>query len=212
MANQSGNGASKEYHAILLFGPPGSGKGTQGRILGEVPGFCLVSMGDVLRSLDPSGNPGREVHRHLRAGTLVPSELVIAVWKKHMEKRVAARFDPRRGLLVLDGLPRNVEEAKMLVPYVGIERVIHLACENEAILIDRIRRRSREGDRPDDTNDAVVQHRFDVYRTETLPVLDRYPPQAIAVVEAARTPLQVLHQIVGAAAIAHISATAGSES
>lgn len=178
--------------AVLLIGPPGSGKGTLGRILGSVPGFSFVSMGEVLRSLDPQTEPGRTIHEHVRAGELVPSGLVVSAWDRHLEKEVEAGFQPQTKLLVLDGLPRNVEQAELLSPRIEMKQVIHLICEDDDVLIERIRQ--RDDGRKDDIDDDVIRHRFDVYREQTLPLLHWYPQETVASVDATGSPLEVLCQ------------------
>lgn len=182
--------------AVLLMGPPGSGKGTQGRILGKVPGFSFVSMGDLLRSLDPSREPGRAIHAHLRAGELVPAKLVLSAWDQYLESRVEAGLQPREEQLVLDGFPRNIEQAELLEPRVEIQQVIHLACDDDEILMERIRQRN-DG-RTDDADANVIRHRFEVYRKQTVPLLDWYPRESITSVDGKRSPLGVLCQIVNA--------------
>ena len=70
------------YPTVLLFGAPGVGKGTQGAILGRVPGFHHLACGDVFRSLNMSSPEGREIYEFSSRGQLVPDELTIRIWKK----------------------------------------------------------------------------------------------------------------------------------
>lgn len=84
MADDNQQAIAEKYRAIVLLGPPGSGKGTQGCILGEVPGYWFISMGEILRSLKSKTQPGRQIQQHLHGEELVPAQLVISVWMQHM--------------------------------------------------------------------------------------------------------------------------------
>src|ERR1035437_9243965 len=103
------------YKTILLFGAPGSGKGTQGKILGAVPGYFHCACGDVFRSLDPRSPMGRTFAEYSRTGALVPDELTIELWRQAIDAMIAAgKFVPARDTLLLDGIPRTVEQAKLM--------------------------------------------------------------------------------------------------
>ena len=120
------------FRSILLFGPPGVGKGTQGKILGTVPGFFHLSVGDVFRSIDIGSEDGKQVYRYSSQGQLVPDELTVRIWKKALHAYVAlARFKPREDLLVLDGIPRNVEQTELVKDHLDILKVVHMKCSDE---------------------------------------------------------------------------------
>ncbi|CAN5230872.1 adenylate kinase [soil metagenome] len=183
------------YQAIVFLGPPGSGKGTQARILGEVPGYAFVSMGEILRKLDPGTRAGRERREIMEGGGLVPTDMVISTWLRFMQTELAETgFRADQDILALDGLPRNTEQVEALAPHLTIQRVVHLQCENDEILLDRIR--GRKAGRQDDRDDRVIRHRFEIYRQETEPLLGAFPPATIATVDAAQPPLHVLGAIV----------------
>ncbi len=103
--------AVARFRTLLLIGPPGAGKGTLGRIFGQVPRFFFVSMGDLLRSVPPATKIGRQMVQQQQSGNLVPSESVISLWKEYMRQHIGEDFKPDCDTLVLDGLPRNVEQA-----------------------------------------------------------------------------------------------------
>ena len=187
---------AKRYRCVPLFGPPGVGKGTQGGILATIPGFFHLSVGDVFRSIDIGSKDGREVYQHISRGELVPDELTIKIWRKAVEAYVAlSRFKPREDLLILDGMPRNVQQVKMVEEYLEIHRIIYLKCSDEEDMVHRIRRRAIRQNRTDDANEDVIRHRFEVYHRVTAPVLEQYGPGVIYEVDANGSPAEVLRAI-----------------
>src|SRR5438093_1058172 len=99
---------------VLLFGPPGSGKGTQGKLLGTLPGFVHVACGEVFRSIDLSSEVGKVFMKYSSKGELVPDDFTVRLWKEHIDRMVQfGALKPDSDVLVLDGIPRNVEQAKM---------------------------------------------------------------------------------------------------
>src|SRR4051794_9245440 len=98
------------YRTILLFGAPGSGKGTQGKIIGQIPGFYHNSTGEMFRGLDLQTPVGRTFWEYASRGELVPDEFVIARWKEFITgKEDVNDFHPETEFLVLDGMPRSVK-------------------------------------------------------------------------------------------------------
>src|SRR3954463_11149499 len=96
------------YKTILLFGAPGSGKGTQGKIIGTIPGYYHSSTGDIFRSLDLQSEMGRKVWEYSSAGQLVPDELTIKMWKQYiLGMELVNQFHPETEILILDGIPRT---------------------------------------------------------------------------------------------------------
>lgn len=188
----------RRYRCVPLFGPPGVGKGTQGGILAAIPGFFHLSVGDVFRSIDIGSKDGKEVYAHISRGELVPDELTIKIWRKAVEAYVAlSRFKPREDLLILDGMPRNIAQVKLIEEYLEIHRVIYLKCSDEEDMVHRIRRRAIRENRTDDANEEVIRHRFEVYHHVTAPVLQQYPPEVIHEVDANGSPAEVLRDILG---------------
>lgn len=182
--------------SLLLVGPPGSGKGTQSRVLAELPFYQLVSMGEILRGLDPTRQPGLQIQRYLQAGEMVPADLVIDVFRHYVRTRLHDVLEQPGHALILDGVPRTVEQARLLEGDVCVHRVIHLRCDDEEALIERMRRRKTLEGRADDDDLAIIRNRFEVYHQQTQPLLDHFGPDRIISVDAQQSPLHVLAQIV----------------
>ena len=181
------------HPTILLFGAPGVGKGTQGLILGQIPGFYHLSCGDVFRSLNINSREGREIYQFSSRGQLVPDELTVKIWKQSLMGHIAiSRYKPPDELLVLDGVPRNTRQIEMLNDTINVLHVIHLVCADVDKMVDRIKRRAIRDNRADDANEDVIRTRFEVYRRESEPVINAYPTEIISQIDAMQSPPEVL--------------------
>ncbi len=188
--------AGKKYRCVLFFGAPGTGKGTQGGMLGRIPGFYHLGMGDIFRSIYRKSEVGQEVHSYVSKGQLVPDDLTIRIWKESLAARITlGHYQPWEQLLLLDGLPRNVEQAELTKNDLEVLKVIHLDCADEEGMIRRIRTRAIEEQRVDDADEEIIRRRFGIYRDISSPVLNYYPSDTIARVEAMGTPSEVLRRI-----------------
>jgi adenylate kinase len=184
------------YKSLLLFGAPGSGKGTQGKIIGTIPGFYHCACGDVFRAVDVRSSLGRAFLDYSSKGKLVPDDISIGLWSAQIDSMVqAGRFKPDIDFLVLDGIPRNVTQAKMLTEKLDVRRVFHLTCSDRKKIYDRLQRRALKDNRLDDINEEVIAKRLRTYDEETKPVLDFYGPKLINHVNADQWPYQVLRDI-----------------
>jgi adenylate kinase len=187
----------EKYKCVLLFGAPGSGKGTQGSILSSIPGFYHSSTGDIFRSLDLQSEMGRIFWDYSSRGELVPDEFTIKLWTNYMKgMELTNQFRPETQILVLDGIPRNVKQAKLLDETIDVVKVIYLICADMSKMVERLRRRALKENRIDDANDKVIQHRIEVYERNTRPVLEYYAPEKIVRVDATMSMLKVLSSIV----------------
>jgi adenylate kinase len=184
------------YQTILLFGAPGAGKGTQGKILGQVPGFYHLSCGEVFRTLDTSTELGKTFMEYSSKGLLVPDDVTVRMWQLNMHARtVLSEYKPNVDVLVLDGIPRNVAQAELLQKHLNVLKIIHLVCPDKEQMIKRLRRRALKENRIDDAKEDVIRKRWEVYERETFPVLKYYPDSMIAEVNAQGSPARVLQHI-----------------
>ncbi len=187
---------SVRFKSVLLFGAPGAGKGTQGKILGQIPGFYHLACGDVFRSLDVQSELGRQFVAYSSRGELVPDELTIQMWRQNMHAQtVLSIYKPSADLLILDGIPRNVGQAKALDAHLDVLRIIHLVCTDIDKMVERMKRRAIKENRLDDADEKVIRRRFEVYDRETKPVLAHYPTNSIHEVSAMGSPAEVLEHV-----------------
>ena len=185
-----------KYNAILLIGPPGAGKGTQGKVLGTVPNYFHMSCGDVFRSLTVDSDLARVFLDYSGRGELVPDEYTVRLWRESIQARQqAGQFRPEADTLVLDGLPRNRTQAELLSETLGVWAVFHLVCPNREQLVLRLQRRALRENRLDDANLEVIRQRLATFEEETRPVLDYYGVKLVHEMDATRRPVQVLHNI-----------------
>ncbi|CAH0128944.1 adenylate kinase [Microbacterium sp. Bi128] len=162
---------------LLIVGPQGSGKGTQGVRVGEALGVPVVSTGDVFRANVSQGTDlGREVKSIIDAGDLVPDELTSAVVRDRLSQADAAE-----GFL-LDGYPRNLAQVMHLDEFLEgrdekLDAVIALVVPREESLA-RLTARATEQGRADDTEEAIAT-RLGIYERETAPILSVYGTRGI---------------------------------
>jgi adenylate kinase len=181
---------------VLLFGMPGTGKGTQGKLLGEIPGIFHLSTGEIFRALSDETEEGRLVAEHIRAGELVPDDLTIEIWRHWLEAQIEAQnYRPHEQILLLDGIPRRVRQCELLQPYIQVLQILFLNCRDESVLIQRLRQRALQEGRADDADETVIRHRFEVYRQETAPILDFYPQELIREIDPIGSTGEVLKRI-----------------
>jgi len=187
------------YPSILLFGSPGVGKGTQGQILGSVPGFFHLATGDMFRSLDKESEIGMEFTRYSSQGLLVPDSLTVRLWRQHVEQLIRRElYDPSKDVLLLDGIPRSEPQAEAMRDHIDPFMVIHLVCENLDEMVGRMKKRASEQGRPDDANESVIRKRFEVFEEQTAPVLACYDESIVANIDALGTPAEVLQRVLNA--------------
>lgn len=158
---------------LILFGPPGSGKGTQSDRLVEKYGLIHLSTGNLLREEIANKTPlGIEAKKFIDHGQLVPDEVVIGMVDSFFDKHKEAN-----GFL-FDGFPRTVAQAQALDRLLALKKTdiaVVLALDvAESELISRLLNRGKTSGRSDDTDESVIKKRFTVYTNETSPVADYY--------------------------------------
>ncbi len=187
------------YPSILLIGPPGVGKGTQGKILGSIPGFFHLATGDMFRALDKESEIGMEFARYASQGLLVPDFLTVRLWQQHVQQLIAkAMYKQGQDILLLDGIPRSEPQAEMMEDHIDPFMIIHLVCKDIDEMVGRMQKRATEQGRPDDADESVIRRRFEVYREQTAPVLACYDNSMVTDIDALGTQVEVLQRILNA--------------
>ncbi len=156
---------------VLMFGPPGSGKGTQSVTLAEKYNLLHLSTGDMLRAeLAANTDLGRKMAAIMASGELVPDEVVIDM--------IAHKIDATTGKagFIFDGFPRTVQQAEALQSMLEKRKMkidMMLVLEvGDAELTDRMKKRALISGRADDADEAVINNRIAVYRAKTEPVIE----------------------------------------
>jgi adenylate kinase len=178
---------------LILFGPPGAGKGTQAKVLEQERGFVQLSTGDMLRASAAAGTElGRKSKEIMDRGDLVPDDVVVGIIAERLAKRDCAKG------VIFDGFPRTVAQARALDEMlVGrrrkIDAVIELKVDDDA-MIGRMESRVRANPtvaRADDTPETL-RKRLVVYRKNTAPLLDFYRAQGKLVTVDGMAPIEAV--------------------
>src|SRR6266516_2021710 len=181
------------YNTYILFGAPGSGKGTQGKTLGTIPRYYHCACGDAFRSIDTRTKVGKAFLEYSSKGQLVPDDITVELWREAIDAAVDThKFKPDIDTLVLDGIPRNIGQAEIMEEMIDVKKVFHLSCPSRETLFARLKKRALKDNRLDDANEQVIQRRLDTYEAESKPVRSYYSHELITVVDATHPPAKVL--------------------
>ncbi len=175
---------------------PGAAKAPREKRSGSIPRFFHCACGDVFRAIDTRTKVGRAFLDYSSRGQLVPDEITVELWKARIDAAVDAHtFKPDIDTLVLDGIPRNVGQARIMDELIDVEKVFHLSCPDREQLYVRLKKRALKDNRLDDANEEVIHKRLAIYETESKPVLGHYGPGRTTVVDATQPPARVLLEI-----------------
>lgn len=148
---------------IVILGPPGTGKGTQAKIISEKFSLKHISTGEIFRSeYERKTKLGIEAHKYWGYGNLVPDDVTLGLVKTNLPK----------DNYILDGFPRNVYQAKELDKVVSLDYILNIESDKK-IIIERLLKRAKIEGRKDDTPE-IIENRFKVYERETKPILKYY--------------------------------------
>ena len=161
---------------LILFGPPGAGKGTQAEFLVRKFELIHLSTGDLLRGEIAEGTPlGLEAKKNIDKGELVPDDVVIGMIKNKLEANKAAKG------FIFDGFPRTVAQAEALDELLNgnstpVSGMLCLEVEKQE-LIARLLNRGKTSGRSDDQSESIIENRIQVYHEKTSPLKDYFAEQ-----------------------------------
>jgi adenylate kinase len=186
-----------KYRTILLFGMPGSGKGTQGSVLGQIPGLIHISMGDVFRKIRRDGKFGQEIEHYTSQGLMVPDDLTVRIFQRHVQiLEMQELLVKEQDTLILDGLPRNYPQAERLDDTIRVVQIFHLKIQDQHKAMERLKIRALRENRLDDMNDEVIRRRLKTYYDETYKTLSFFSQDLIYDIDAGQSTIDVLRDIV----------------
>ncbi len=176
------------YKAIILFGAPGTGKGTQAELLMKKGGYFHFSTGNMFRNLDKKTKTGKVIIDLIDHGNFVPDDLALKLFEETLDKYVNdKRFNPEKEILILDGIPRTKEQVHHLRKVVDIKKIIYFVIKDEVAIERTTKKRSGEENREDDKNADIVKKRLETFKRITLPILKEYKKDLIVEINGERS-------------------------
>ena len=170
---------------ILILGKPGSGKGTQGKLLAEELGYDLVDAGHILRTEQKKNTPlGKEIGLIIDDGNLLPDDMINEIISNHIGNKHNCGF-------IFDGYPRTNNQADKLAELMDVDYVFFLEVD-EDILVERILKRGESSGREDDQHEDIILQRLENYHNLTKPVKDYYKDQ-LTVIDGNK-PISEIHE------------------
>ena len=185
-----------KYKTILIFGPPGAGKGTIASMIGATGNHYHLSSGEIFRGLAPESKHGKLFYELCQKGQMMPDELTVEIWRKYTEGLINTnKFFPSQQFLMLDGIPRTLAQAILMEQYIDVIHIIVFEVENENELVRRLARRATIEKRVDDASVESVKNRIREYRVLSTQVLEHFPEEIISRFNAELTPTEVLRDV-----------------
>ena len=192
--------------AVLIFGAPGSGKGTVGAKLAATTSLKHISTGDIFRGIAPSSESGKLLASYSSKGLLVPDEATVEIFGRFIEGLVNTnkvnpdkdtglvntnKVNPDKDTLLLDGIPRTVAQVKLIESVVDVKHIFVLDIKDEKTIVARLLNRAKSEGRKDDADEAVIKNRLKVYKESTAKVLGKYSKSIISRINGDNTPDEV---------------------
>lgn len=198
-----------KFKSYLIFGPNGIGKGTNAKAIGVLPGYLHFSTGDMFRALVARVKDGtaseleRQIDQTMKTGGLVDDQTTVRLAHEYLEAASASgRLDRDADFVLLDGLPRNREQAEMIEEFIAVKGVLHVTAARE-VAVARITGRARIEGRKDDQDPEAVGRRLDIFFENAARILSfydknfdgslSYDSNIIHYINADQRPAKVLH-------------------
>ena len=185
--------------AYLIFGAPGSGKGTVGAKLAATTGVKHLSTGDIFRGLSPVSENGKLFASYAGAGKLVPDEVTVQIFSRYIGGLIDTnKFDPAKDSFLLDGIPRTVAQAELIKSVVEVKHIFVLDIPDYSVIIERLLKRAKIEGRKDDADESVIKARLKEYEEKTAAVLGAYDSKLITKINGSQSPDEVFRDTLSA--------------
>jgi adenylate kinase len=185
--------------AFLIFGAPGSGKGTVGAKLAATTGVKHLSTGDIFRGVSPASENGKLFAKYAGAGKLVPDEATVQIFSRYINGLIDTnKFDPAKDSFLLDGIPRTAAQANLIKNVVKVKHIFVLDIPDYSVIIDRLLKRAKIEGRKDDADESVIRTRLKEYEDKTAAVLGAYDSSLITKINGSQSPDEVFRDTLNA--------------
>jgi fructose-1,6-bisphosphatase II len=191
--NRCAGNPATSIPAILLIGPPGSGKGTIGSALSMLPGCTHCSSGDMIRAAIRNSIAHAKYSDKVARGALLTDYELFDLFDAYLQN-CQRENQGEESYLLIDGIPRCRSQVARLGERVDVRGVFYLDCDSNS-LIERLQRRFAISGRSDDADRFVILERLRLFNAETLPLLKAYPPEIVHRINAALSPAGVLRDV-----------------
>lgn len=182
--------------SILLFGPPGAGKGMLGTFLASSGTQFHLSSGKIFRSLPANSPAGKLYYAYAKKGALLPDEATIEIWKYYVQGLIATNaYYPETQDLLLDGIPRTLEQAQLIEEFVHVRHIIVL----EVACVEKLQTRLQEQAHAEGNfaalDPANLKAQMERYKKEMEKIYAHYPTHLVSRVNGDQRPLEVLRDV-----------------
>jgi len=185
-----------KFSTILLFGPPGAGKGTLGTFLSHAGSQYHLTSGAIFRSLATYSPAGRLYYSYAQRGELLPDEVTIEIWKYFVQGLIATNtYYPESQDLLLEGIPRTLGQAQMIGEYINVRHIIVLEVDKEVELLKRMEKKARLEGKLNGLDSDFEKNRLALYEESEEQILSHYPQHLISRINADQKPLAILRDV-----------------